>query len=528
MSEYRRSMTYLHLENKRKIRAKDHTCRHVQARRNLRYALFTVAVTISYGLLFVIWEFADMPFAGFSDFMTIAFQWGVVTLASFPLFLLLGLNKYLFACAFPLIALLSGIFAYFRHSLHITLTPMLIDLVVVNDAGLGIDLISWKLLLFVAVALLYAAAAVYWRWRKIRLDKWWLWLAASLCLLYAVHHTNRIVRPVSNRMPASFYYVTETYLRQRSKQADRKAFTEPVYGEADTLTVVVVLGESLRADHLQLNGYARATSPCLASDTAVHSLSRLYTKEVFTHTSLPVLLTRADSMDDLCARTEKSFITLFRQAGFRTVWLANQEPVDTYSDFMHEADTLIYANGGKNVYMFDKWLDDALLPSFQYELARNNPRKLFVLHTIGSHWWYNSHFEQPVFSPVLGSRIVSANSREAFVNSYDNTVLYTDGFLHRLMAALQDETAVLIYVSDHGESLGENGKYLHAEDNEPLHYPAAFVWYSPRYARTFPKKTEALKRHADRLLNTGFLFHSALDAGTLHTAYLDTVRSVFR
>ncbi len=497
-------------------------------KRNSEFALFIAVLTICYGLLFVIWEFADMPFAGFSDFMTIAFQWSIVTLASFPLFLLLSLNKYLFAISFPIIALLSGVFAYFRQALHITLTPMLIDLVLVNDIGLGIDLISWKLLLFVATALLYASAAVYWRWCRARLDKWWIWLVASLCLLYAVHHTGRIVRPVSNRMPASFYYVTETYIRQRAKQTDRTDFTETVHRETDTLTIVVVLGESLRADHLQLNGYARPTTPYLAAKTTVHSLPHLYSKEVFTHTSLPVLLTRADSMNDLRARTEKSFITLFRQAGFRTVWLANQEPVDTYSDFMHEADTLIYANGGKNVYMFDKWLDDALLTSFQYELEQKNPKKLLVLHTIGSHWWYNSHFEEAVFSPVLGSRIVSANSQDAFVNSYDNTIRHTDRFLHQLIEELQDKTAILIYVSDHGESLGENGKYLHAEDNEPLHYPAAFVWYSPQYARTFPDKTEALKQHADQPLNTGFLFHSALDAGTLHTVYLDTTRSIFR
>lgn len=495
----------------------------------VRYALFTAAVTVSYGLLFVVWEFADVPFVGFSDFMTVVFQWGVVTLAAFPLFLLLGLNKYLFAVTFPVVTLLSGVFAYFRHALHITLTPMLMDLIVVNDVGIGLDLISWKLLLFVSVAMLYAAGLVYWRWRKIHPGKrWWIWLLAGLCLLYGLHHIGRLVRPVSNRMPASFYYVTRTYCQQRAGRPDRAAFSDAVTCRADTLTVVVVLGESLRADHLQLNGYTRATTPCLARDSAVCSLSQVYSKEIFTHHSLPVLLTRADSAEDERARTEKSFITLFRKAGFRTAWLANQEPVNSYVDFMREADTLVYANGGKSVYMFDRWLDSALLPSFQNELTQANPKKMLVLHTIGSHWWYNSHFEEAVFTPVLGSRNVSAGSREAMVNSYDNTVLYTDGFLHRLIERLQDGPSVLIYISDHGESLGENGKYLHAEDNAPLHYPAAFVWYSPAYAGLFPDQTAALKRHANRPMTTGFLFHSVLDAGALNTVYLDTARSIFR
>ncbi|MDE7090702.1 MAG: hypothetical protein K2O53_03165, partial [Bacteroidales bacterium] len=68
----------------------------------------------------------------------------------------------------------------------------------------------------------------------------------------------------------------------------------------------------------------------------------------------------------------------------------------------------------------------------------------------------------------------------------------------------------------------------HAEDNAPLHYPAAFVWYSPVYAESFPGKTASLKRHANQPMNTGFLFHSVLDAGALNTAYLDTARSIFR
>ena len=496
---------------------------------SVRYALFTAAVTVSYGLLFIVWEFADMPFVGFSDFMTVVFQWGVVTLAAFPLFLLLGLNKYLFAVTFPVIALLSGVFAYFRHALHITLTPMLVDLIVVNDMGIGMDLISWKLLLFVAVAMLYAAGLVYWRWRKIHLGKWWwIWLIAALCLLYGVHHVGRLARPVANRMPASFYYVTRTYCQQRANRTDRVAFTDTVTCRADTLTVVVVLGESLRADHLQLNGYTRATTPHLVHDSAVCSLARVYSKEIYTHHSLPVLLTRADSVEDGRTRTEKSFITLFRNAGFRTAWLANQEPVNTYVDFMHEADTLVYANEGKSVYMFDKWLDGDLLPSFQNELAQDYPKKMLVLHTIGSHWWYNSHFEEAVYAPVLGSRNVSASSKEAMINSYDNTIVYTDWFLHQLTERLKDVPSVLLYISDHGESLGENGKYLHAEDNAPLHYPAAFVWYSTLYEKAFPGKTAALKQHVHRPMNTGYLFHSVLDAGALNTVYLDTNRSIFR
>lgn len=496
--------------------------------RDIKYALFILSLTIGYGLLFVIWEFLDIPCSGFIDFLILVLQWGIITLASFPLFLLLGINRYVFSVSFPVIVLLSGVFAYFRYSLHITLTPMLIDLIAVNDAGFGIGFMNLKLFLFVLIALLYSLFAVYWRFSKIQVNRWELFVVSSLCLLFVFHGVGKLSGSISQRMPASFFYVLKDYMLQRRTQGTRIDFKGDIHCNVDTLTAIVVLGESLRADHLQLNGYRRNTTPLLASDVRICSFPNVYTKEVFTHTSLPVILTRADSIDDKRAQTEQSFISLFKKVGFRTSWLASQEPVNTYSDFMHEADTLIYANEGKNVYMFDKWLDGALLPFYQKELEYSNPRKLIVLHTIGSHWWYNSHFEKEVFSPVLRSKNSSSSTQEAIVNSYDNTILYTDCFLHQLIEELRDEVAILIYLSDHGESLGENEKYLHAEDNEPLHYPAAFVWYSVKYENLFPQKIEAMKRNAVKHVTTSFMFHSILDASSITSAYLDEEQSIFK
>lgn len=496
--------------------------------RDIKYTLFILSLTIGYGLLFVIWEFLDIPCSGFIDFLILVLQWGIITLASFPLFLLLGINRYVFSVSFPVIVLLSGVFAYFRYSLHITLTPMLIDLIAVNDVGFGIGFMNLKLFLFVLIALLYSLFAVYWRFSKIQVNRWEFFVVSSLCLLFVFHGVGKLSGSISQRMPASFFYVLKDYMLQRRTQGTRIDFKGDIHCNVDTLTAIVVLGESLRADHLQLNGYRRNTTPLLASDVRICSFPNVYTKEVFTHTSLPVILTRADSIDDKRAQTEQSFISLFKKVGFRTSWLASQEPVNTYSDFMHEADTLIYANEGKNVYMFDKWLDGALLPFYQKELEYSNPRKLIVLHTIGSHWWYNSHFEKEVFSPVLRSKNISSSTQEDIVNSYDNTILYTDCFLHQLIEELRDEVAILIYLSDHGESLGENEKYLHAEDNEPLHYPAAFVWYSVKYENLFPQKIEAMKRNAVKHVTTSFMFHSILDASSITSAYLDEEQSIFK
>lgn len=193
---------------------------------------------------------------------------------------------------------------------------MLIDLIAVNDAGFGIGFMNLKLFLFVLIALLYSLFAVYWRFSKIQVNRWELFVVSSLCLLFVFHGVGKLSGSISQRMPASFFYVLKDYMLQRRTQGTRIDFKGDIHCNVDTLTAIVVLGESLRADHLQLNGYRRNTTPLLASDVRICSFPNVYTKEVFTHTSLPVILTRADSIDDKRAQTEQSFISLFKRLVF--------------------------------------------------------------------------------------------------------------------------------------------------------------------------------------------------------------------
>ena len=82
-------------------------------------------------------------------------------------------------------------------------------------------------------------------------------------------------------------------------------------------------------------------------------------------------------------------------------------------------------------------------------------KKLIILHTIGSHWWYNLHYtkEYEVYKPVLKSKIIAYCTDEEIRNSYDNTILYTDYILSEIIDKLKDKNAVLIFVSDHGDAL---------------------------------------------------------------------------
>lgn len=481
-----------------------------------------------YGVLFISWEFADIPTSGTYDFLKLAAQWGLVTALSAPIFYLLALNRRVFYISFTLITLLSSLLAYFRMAMHTTLTPMVLDLVLVNsnDAALAVDLITGRLLLFLSVGLIFSTLAIIWRSRLSAKGFYWDALVALGLLLFTHLFGGKVAAATARRMPASFYYVTAEYMAQQNKAGKREAFTAPVHCSIDSIDIVLVIGEALRADHLPMNGYHRNTMPHLSQEPHLVALPHLYSPEIYTHTSIPVLLTRGESFDDPRVSRECSFISLFKKAGFRSAWLANQESVSTFSYFMSEADTLIYVNEGKSVYTFSAWFDDALLSPYDKVLQGGSARNLVVLHTIGSHWFYNAHFDEAFYRPILESKFFSEKEKEKLINSYDNTILQTDKFLVSLIERLRSRCALLVYISDHGESLGENGKFLHADDNPPLHSPASMIWYSQGYAERFPEKVTALHKNAPKAFTTSFLFHTLLDGGDLDTPYKESRQSL--
>lgn len=494
--------------------------------------LFVFIITVAYALIFTLSEFSDSPYSNFHDFMVLAFQWVAIAVGTFGLLYLLSINKYIFAITFPLLVAFSTVLAYYRYTVNATLTPMTIELALINDLRTNMQVVSWQLVSLILLSLVVSVAIVWLRWKKISFTRPYIHLIVALGIIFMTNSfIPQLKRPLTQRMPYSIYYNFKLYFEIRDVAAEhRETFTSESVANSDSLVVVFVIGESLRNDHLQINGYERETTPYLMEEDNLVSLTDIYGAECFTHTSVPQIMTRADSANPQRAYDEQSFVTIFNDAGFRTTWIANQESVATYAYFMNECDTLIYVNGDKSVYTFDKWLDEDILPHLENELQDDNPTQLHILHSIGSHWWYNSHYtdEFERYTPVIKSRVVSSNTQEEMINSYDNTILYTDYFIKETIDLIRDKKSILIFLSDHGESLGEDGYYLHGADRPELHYPAAFVWYSDKYAQSFPDMIKNLKDNSDKKYRSDYLFHSIIDAADITTEYIEPQLSIFR
>lgn len=497
-----------------------------------KFYFFLLIATLWSAIFFISAEFLDNPSEGVKGFLIVSLHWLLVSLAAFFVIYALAVNRYVFAIFFPIFSLLGGILAFYRYAYKATLTPMLVDAALHNDIGTTLDLISPEMIIYVLISVTISIFFVHFRFNKIEISKGWVHLCIALGILSMFFVLNgRVKASILQRFPFSVYYNLSEYNKLHHDASSVRINPEPKlkYESTDSITVVLVLGESLRADHLRLNGYARQTNPFLSKRNRLISLPHIYSEYTNTNRSLPHILTRADSSNVEIAFTESSFISLFKQCGFSTAWVSNQDPAETYVSFINECDTVIYAHPEKSVYNYNNWLDEDLLDYTHKILKKESKRNLLILHTIGSHWYYNNHFSKKceLFKPVTQSRIIAQCSPEQIINSYDNTAVYTDYFLNLLFIQLQNKNAIVVFLSDHGEVLGENGSWLHAGDNIASKNPACLVWFSDIYAMKYPQKLAALEGNQKKKYRTDFLFHSILDAGNVPSSLIREDLNIF-
>lgn len=231
--------------------------------------------------------------------------------------------------------------------------------------------------------------------------------------------------------------------------------------------VIMVVGETARADHFSLNGYARETNPRLQNE-AVINFPDFWSCGTSTAQSVPCIFShysRAE-FDPEKANAADNALDILKRAGVSILWCDNN------SSSKHVADRVeyqVYLTNKTNPVCDVECRDEGMLSGLQDYIDRHPVGDvLIVLHQMGNHGpayykRYPSAFEK--FTPVCKTNDLGACSKEEIVNAYDNAILYTDFFLSKVIELLKQnddkfETAML-YVSDHGESLGENGLYLH-------------------------------------------------------------------
>ena len=297
----------------------------------------------------------------------------------------------------------------------------------------------------------------------------------------------------------------------------------PTHDAGEREIYVLVVGETARACNFGLYGYGRNTTPRLARTAGLTAFGQALTQSNTTHKSVPMLLSAVSAADYDSIYRRKSIITAFKEAGFRTVFLSNQNRNHSFIDFFgSEADRCVFikddAPEGANV------MDSRLLGYASGEIERSRGKLFIVLHTYGSHFTYNERYGAAGahFRPDTDMS-ARRDNRASLINAYDNTVRQTDSLLAALtgMLAGSGASAAMIYTSDHGEDIFDDGmSFLHASPIPTyyqLHVPL-LVWTSEEYAARHPETIKALAANSRKPVATSAsVFHSMLDMAGIAT-----------
>ena len=452
-----------------------------------------------------------------------------------------------------LVLLCSAAAGYFIQAYGIVLDRGMLTNLVETDPAEATELLSWRLLgwmlLFggLPLLLLWRVRTPASRWPRQLLTKGIVLaaLAGAMLLLVApffqsyasLMRNHRDLRP--QLVPTNFLAASLSLARARVTPA--QAF-EVVGGDArrgagaagqKPRLLLLVVGETARAANFSLNGYARPTNPELAefaaqNPTELVSLRQVASCGTATAVSLPCMFLdpgRSGFEDGMAAR-RSSLLDVLQSAGVAVLWRDNNSGCKGVCDRVPSED--LSALKLPALCSSGECWDEVLLHGLKQRVAQLDRDTVVVLHMKGSHG-PAYHLRVPPafehFKPVCRTNQLDQCAREDIVNAYDNTLRYTDHVLASSLALLKQNAArvdgALLYVSDHGESLGENGLYLHGlpyamAPREQTHVPM-LLWLSAAMRERGRIDTGCLQARRDEALSHDHLYHSVLRLMDVHT-----------
>jgi heptose-I-phosphate ethanolaminephosphotransferase len=300
-------------------------------------------------------------------------------------------------------------------------------------------------------------------------------------------------------------------------------------------TLVLVIGESTNRQRMSLYGYPRATTPKL--DKMREQLAvfdNVVTPRPYTIEALQQVLTFADEQNPDAYLTTPSIMNMMKQAGYKTYWITNQQTMTKrntmLTTFSKQADEQVYLNN--NLNQDARQYDGDVLAPFSKVLADAAPRKLIIVHLLGTHMSYKYRFppEFAQFTDRQGVPTWVTDDQLPTYNSYDNAVLYNDFVVSSLIEQFSatKPNGFLLYLSDHGEAVFDSpeGSVLGRNEGKPTApmYTIPFMlWTSEQWRANNPADYSAV---LSRPYSSSNLIHTWANLAGLSFAELDTSKSL--
>ncbi|MCO8070532.1 phosphoethanolamine transferase [Acinetobacter lwoffii] len=299
--------------------------------------------------------------------------------------------------------------------------------------------------------------------------------------------------------------------------------------------MVLVVGETARAESFALNGYARNTNPEL-SKLAVINFNQVSSCGTATAVSVPCMFSgmSRETYDEQLASHREGLLDIAQRAGYQVTWIDNNSGCKGACDRVQKYQIPAQLKqkwcdaGGE---CFDEILVDSL-KDYLAHLDKNNPTpQLIVLHQMGSHgpaYYKRSKAPYQPFQPTCNTNAIQGCSTEELKNSYDNSIVYTDHVLAQIIETLKQQTQYQTgfwYLSDHGESTGEHGLYLHGAPysmapTQQTHVPM-LMWFSDAWKQQNIQQISCLKGQTNQARSQDHLFPSLLSLLDIKTQVIE-------
>jgi lipid A ethanolaminephosphotransferase len=494
----------------------------------------------------------------FSDFGTWRFAAGsFVALAALHYFAIgLFATRRLIRPLLSVLVFVSVLTSYYMGHYGIIIDPSMLRNVVQTDWREASELLSPSLALYAFLAAL--PVAVIWgvrlrtRSRRAALAARTLSLGAALllgvvALLFVFQDFGSAMRQHKGiryqLTPGNVLWSSGRVLAgdARNATAERDP-AEPAHrvllaGSRKPTLLVLVVGETARAANFGLNGYARMNTPELAALDVIN-FPHVSSCGTSTEVSVPCMFSpfgRADYDEDRI-RNHESLLHLVDRAGLKVSWLDNQSGCKgvcsglDFVDLGHEKEKGLCEGG--------HCMDEILVHALQKKVVAGSGDRVVVMHQLGNHGpAYFRRYPQAFakYTPACENNDLGACSQQEIVNAYDNAIAYTDHVLAQTIAFLKTQQehydVAMIYVSDHGESLGEHGLYLHGvpyaiAPKEQTAVP--MVWWLPAdSARNLNADLACLRKQAQQAASHDNLFSSVLGLLNVETPRYRRDRDLF-
>jgi len=371
----------------------------------------------------------------------------------------------------------------------------------------------------------------------------------ALAPFVSYDHSDSYYRNLSTKInvvfPFTLFHSIETiyeqnqFIKATEKERDKFIFSSRQDSSiTDKQVHILIIGESSRYDHWGINGYQRNTSPLLSKRKNFISFTNAASSCYMTELAVPLLLTGVGAEHFSLHSKRKSVVGAFEESGFSTAWVTNQTD--------YSANIKIHSLEANNIYNLlsdfrstkHVHRDMELIGILKKILAEPDQKKFIVIHTLGNHYDYSTRYPDKfdIFTPSNKTSLTKMGDKSAkniLVNSYDNSILYTDAVIDSIITIVADlkNFASVTFLSDHGEDLLDDSRnfsgHIHASPPSKYvgHIPF-FIWYSNNLANAYPDKVLNLLQHKDSLISSENLIHTITSIVGIHYPTQDSLKDI--